>query len=32
MLLKIEEKDRINEQFEIDLIRFRELKSAENKN
>lgn len=30
MLLKIEEKDRINEQFELDLVRFRELKSAKN--
>jgi len=30
LLLKIEEKDRINEQFELDLARFRELTSAEN--
>lgn len=30
LLLKIEEKDRINQQFEIDLARFRELTAAEN--
>jgi len=28
LILKIEEKDRINEQFELDLARFRELRSA----
>jgi hypothetical protein len=27
LLLKVEEKDRINQQFELDLARFRELKS-----